>query len=176
MKKTNNTNTIATETKTNAIVLGDETTRTINALLDSKSVAELRKLASTKGLKNAKQYKRDALVSKLFDILANEYIEKLAAEAEAKSKKSKNANKKSQKGMKKAVKGSNKSLEDDLAQVIEYITGRMADDPDEYAKDILIVYGREVLIKAMAFFHIKGWYRIYNKHVMVERLVGVVAA
>lgn len=174
MKKTNNTNTTATETKTNAIVLGDETTRTINALLDSKSVAELRKLASTKGLKNAKQYKRDVLVSKLFGILADEYAEKLAAEA--KSKKSKNANKKSQKGMKKAVKGSNKSLEDDLAQVIEYITGRMADDPDEYAKDILIVYGREVLIKAMAFFHIKGWYRIYNKHVMVERLVGVVAA
>lgn len=161
--------------KNNNIVLSNTTLQTIDELLNNKSVAELRKMAPKYGIKSASKYRRPVLVSLLADALEQEYKAHLAEE-QAKQPKEKKAKAKS-KGT-KAIKGSNKAedVENDVAQVIEYLDGRAHNDSPEYIKDILLVYGRQTLIRVMANYKVKGWYRIYNKYVMVEKLAEVVAA
>lgn len=159
----------------NNIVLSSTTLKTINELLDSKSVSELRKMAPKYGIKSASKYRRPALVSLLADAIEQEYKARLVEE-QAKQPKAKQP--KEKKAGTKAIKGSNKAedVENDVAQVIEYLDGRAHNDSPEYIKDALLVYGRQTLIRVMATYKIKGWYRIYNKHVMVEKLADVVAA
>lgn len=181
----------------NNIVLSNTTLQTIDELLNSKSVSELRKMAPKYGIKSASKYRRPVLVSLLADAIEQEYKARLAEEQakqpkEKKSKKTpkekqpkeKKTNTKAIKGSDakpngtKAIKGSNKAedVENDVAQVIEYLDGRAHNDSPEYIKDALLVYGRQTLIRVMATYKIKGWYRIYNKYVMVEKLAEVVAA
>lgn len=159
----------------NNIVLSSATMKTINELLDSKSVSELRKMAPKYGIKSASKYRRPALVSLLADAIEQEYKARLVEE-QAKQPKAKQP--KEKKASTKAIKGSNKAedVENDVAQVIEYLDGRAHNDSPEYIKDALLVYGRQTLIRVMATYKIKGWYRIYNKYVMVEKLAEVVAA
>lgn len=172
----------------NNIVLSSTTLKTINEMLDSKSVSELRKMAPKYGIKSASKYRRPALVSLLADAIEQEYKARLVEE-QAKQPKEKKAKEKkaSTKAIKvsgakpngtKAIKGSNKAedVENDVAQVIEYLDGRAHNDSPEYIKDALLVYGRQTLIRVMANYKVKGWYRIYNKYVMVEKLAEVVAA
>lgn len=168
----------------NNIVLSNTTLQTINKLLDSKSVSELRKMAPKYGIKSANKYRRPVLVSLLANAIEQEYKARLAEEQakQPKEKKSKKTPKEKQpkekKASTKAIKGSNKAedVEKDVAQVIEYLDGRAHNDNPEYIKDALLVYGRQTLIRVMATYKIKGWYRIYNKYVMVEKLAEVVAA
>lgn len=168
----------------NNVVLSNTTLQTINELLNGKSVSELRKMAPKYGIKSASKYRRPVLVSLLADALEQEYKARLAEEQakQPKEKKSKKAPKEKQpkekKASTKAIKGSNKAedVENDVAQVIEYLDGRAHNDSPEYIKDALLVYGRQTLIRVMATYKIKGWYRIYNKYVMVEKLAEVVAA
>lgn len=159
----------------NNIVLSSTTLKTINELLDSKSVSELRKMAPKYGIKSASKYRRPALVSLLADAIEQEYKARLVEE-QAKQPKEKKA--KEKKAGTKAIKGSNKAedVENDVAQVIEYLDGRAHNDSPECIKDALLVYGRQTLIRVMANYKVKGWYRIYNKYVMVEKLAEVVAA
>lgn len=163
----------------NNIVLSNTTLQTIDELLNSKSVSELRKMAPKYGIKSASKYRRPVLVSLLADALEQEYKARLAEE-QAKQPKEKKSKKtpKEKKASTKAIKGSNKAedVENDVAQVIEYLDGRAHNDSPEYIKDVLLVYGRQTLIRVMATYKIKGWYRIYNKYVMVEKLAEVVAA
>lgn len=167
--------------KNTNIVLSNTTLQAIDELLNNKSVSELRKMAPKYGIKNASKYRRPVLVSLLADALEQEYKARLAEE-QAKQPKSKKAPKEKQpkekKASTKAIKGSNKAedVENDVAQVIEYLDGRAHNDSPEYIKDILLVYGRQTLIRVMANYKVKGWYRIYNKYVMVEKLAEVVAA
>lgn len=158
----------------NNIVLSNTTLQTINELLDSKSVSELRKMAPKYGIKSASKYRRPVLVSLLANAIEQEYKARLAEE-QAKQPKEKKSKKKANT---KAIKGSNKAedVENDVAQVIEYLDGRAHNDSPEYIKDALLVYGRQTLIRVMATYKIKGWYRIYNKYVMAEKLAEVVAA
>lgn len=168
----------------NNIVLSNTTLQTINELLDSKSVSELRKMAPKYGIKSASKYRRPVLVSLLADAIEQEYKARLAEEQakQPKEKKSKKTPKEKQpkekKTSTKAIKGSNKAedVENDVAQVIEYLDSRAHNDSPECIKDALLVYGRQTLIRVMATYKIKGWYRIYNKYVMVEKLAEVVAA
>lgn len=159
----------------NNIVLSSTTLKTINELLDSKSVSELRKMAPKYGIKSASKYRRPTLVSLLADAIEQEYKARLVEE-QAKQPKAKQP--KEKKASTKAIKGSNKAedVENDVAQVIEYLDGRAHNDSPEYIKDALLVYGRQTLIRVMANYKVKGWYRIYNKYVMVEKLAEVVAA
>lgn len=172
----------------NNIVLSSTTLKTINEMLDSKSVSELRKMAPKYGIKNASKYRRPALVSLLADAIEQEYkarlVEEQAKQPKAKQPKEKKASTKAIKGSgakpngTKAIKGSNKAedVENDVAQVIEYLDGRAHNDSPEHIKDVLLVYGRQTLIRVMANYKVKRWYRIYNKYVMVEKLAEVVAA
>lgn len=163
----------------NNIVLSNTTLQTIDELLNGKSVSELRKMAPKYGIKSASKYRRPVLVSLLANAIEQEYKARLAEEQakQPKEKKSKKAPKE-KKASTKAIKGSNKAedVENDVAQVIEYLDGRAHNDSPEYIKDALLVYGRQTLIRVMATYKIKGWYRIYNKYVMVEKLAEVVAA
>lgn len=168
----------------NNIVLSNTTLQTIDELLNGKSVSELRKMAPKYGIKSASKYRRPVLVSLLAGAIEQEYKARLAEE-QAKQPKEKQPKKthkekqpKEKKASTKAVKGSNKAedVENDVAQVIEYLDGRAHNDSPEYIKDALLVYGRQTLIRVMATYKIKGWYRIYNKYVMVEKLAEVVAA
>lgn len=165
--------------KNTNIVLSNTTLQTINKLLNGKSVSELRKMAPKYGIKSASKYRRPVLVSLLADALEQEYKARLAEE-QAKQSKEKQPKKapKEKKASTKAIKGSNKAedVENDVAQVIEYLDGRAHNDSPEYIKDALLVYGRQTLIRVMATYKIKGWYRICNKYVMVEKLAEVVAA
>ena len=176
----------------NNIVLSNTTLQTIDELLNGKSVSELRKMAPKYGIKSASKYRRPVLVSLLANAIEQEYKARLAEEQakqpkEKKSKKTHKEKKASTKAIKgsgakpngtKAIKGSNKAedVENDVAQVIEYLDGRAHNDSPEYIKNALLVYGRQTLIRVMATYKIKGWYRIYNKYVMVEKLAEVVAA
>lgn len=157
------------------IVLSSTTLKAINEMLDSKSVSELRKMAPKYGIKSASKYRRPTLVSLLADAIEQEYKARLVEE-QAKQPKAKQP--KEKKASTKAIKGSNKAedVENDVAQVIEYLDGRAHNDSPEYIKDALLVYGRQTLIRVMANYKVKGWYRIYNKYVMVEKLAEVVAA
>lgn len=159
----------------NNIVLSSTTLKTINELLDSKSVSELRKMAPKYGIKSASKYRRPTLVSLLADAIEQEYKARLVEEQ---AKQSKAKQPKEKKASTKAIKGSNKAedVKNDVAQVIEYLDGRAHNDSPEYIKDALLVYGRQTLIRVMANYKVKGWYRIYNKYVMVEKLAEVVAA
>lgn len=168
----------------NNVVLSNTTLQTIDELLNGKSVSELRKMAPKYGIKSASKYRRPVLVSLLANAIEQEYKARLAEEQakQPKEKKSKKTPKEKQpkekKASTKAIKGSNKAedVENDVAQVIEYLDGRAHNDSPEYIKDALLVYGRQTLIRVMATYKIKGWYRIYNKYVMVEKLAEVVAA
>ncbi len=172
----------------NNIVLSSTTLKTINEMLDSKSVSELRKMAPKYGIESASKYRRPALVSLLADAIEQEYkarlVEEQAKQPKEKKAKEKKASTKAIKGSgakpngTKAIKGSNKAedVENDVAQVIEYLDGRARNDSPECIKDALLVYGRQTLIRVMANYKVKRWYRIYNKYVMVEKLAEVVAA
>ena len=73
----------------NNIVLSSTTLKTINELLDSKSVSELRKMAPKYGIKSASKYRRPALVSLLADAIEQEYKARLVEEQAKQPKASK---------------------------------------------------------------------------------------
>lgn len=149
--KNTNTNTI----KTN-----------IQNTLTNSTVAELRKLASTKGLKNAKQYKRVELVERLFAIMVAE------AEAEQATKASKSTKKYDYKPDAEMV---SKQVEDGNTYLLGIHALGCVDDRDN-AIVVLVALNRQALIRLMKSWGVKGWYRIYDKATMIDRLLAVAAA
>lgn len=138
----------------------------IQKTIADMTVADMRKAAKEFGIKNAKQYKRPELFEKLFAAMV------ARAEADA----AQDAAKKSQKGMHKAPKGSNRKVEDDVAEAVEYLNGKAHGDDAGSIETNLLTYGRQVLIRIMTMYKIKGWYRIYNKYTMAAKIAEQVAA
>ena len=147
-------------TNTNTIKVNIQNT------LTNSTVAELRKLASTKGLKNAKQYKRVELVERLFAIMVAE------AEAEQATKASKPAKKYDYKPDAEMV---SKQVEDGNTYLLGIHALGCVDDRDN-AVVVLVALNRQALIRLMKSWGVKGWYRIYDKATMVDRLLAVAAA
>lgn len=121
---------------------------TLTEQVNKMTVAEMRQAAKCLGIKNAKKYKRAVLSGMVVDAM---YESKMAQS----------------KTTKKSAKGSNLNIEVDVAKV-EAILGT-ADK--QSAIETLMAYGRQVLIRVMKSYHVKGWYRIYDKPTMVSRIV-----
>ena len=138
----------------------------IQNTLTNSTVAELRKLASTKGLKNAKQYKRVELVERLFTIMVAE------AEAEQATKANKSTKKYDYKPDAEMV---SKQVEDGNTYLLGIHALGCIDDRDN-AVVVLVALNRQALIRLMKSWGVKGWYRIYDKATMVDRLLAVAAA
>lgn len=138
----------------------------IQNTLTNSTVAELRKLASTKGLKNAKQYKRVELVERLFTIMVAE------AEADQATKVSKSTKKYDYKPDAEMV---SKQVEDGNTYLLGIHALGCVDDRDN-AVVVLVALNRQALIRLMKSWGVKGWYRIYDKATMVDRLLAVAAA
>lgn len=116
--------------------------------VNKMTVAEMRQTAKCLGIKNAKKYKRDVLSGMIVDVM---YQNKMAQSKVAK----------------KSAKGSNLNVEMDVAKVEAFL--ETADK--QSAIETLMAYGRQVLIRVMKSYHVKGWYRIYDKPTMVSRII-----
>lgn len=116
--------------------------------VNKMTVAEMRQAAKCLGIKNAKKYKRDVLSEMVIHAM---YQSKMAQS----------------KTTKKSAKGSNLNIEVDVAKVEAIL--ETADK--QSAIETLMAYGRQVLIRVMKSYHVKGWYRIYDKPTMVSRIV-----
>lgn len=121
---------------------------TLTEQVNKMTVAEMRQAAKCLGIKNAKKYKRDVLSDMVIDAM---YESKMAQS----------------KTTKRSAKGSNLNIELDVAKVEAIL--ETADK--QSAIETLTAYGRQVLIRVMKSYHVKGWYRIYDKPTMVSRIV-----
>lgn len=156
----------------NNIVLSSTTLKTINELLDSKSVSELRKMAPKYGIKSASKYRRPALVSLLADAIEQEYKARLVEEQAKQPKASKPAKKYDYKPNAEMV---SKQVEDGNTYLLGIHALGCVDDRDN-AVVVLVALNRQALIRLMKSWGVKGWYRIYDKATMVDRLLAVAAA
>lgn len=116
--------------------------------VNKMTVAEMRQAAKCLGIKNAKKHKRGVLSEMVIHAM---YQSKMAQSKTAK----------------KSAKGSNLNIEVDVAKVEAIL--ETADK--QSAIETLMAYGRQVLIRVMKSYHVKGWYRIYDKPTMVSRIV-----
>lgn len=116
--------------------------------VNKMTVAEMRQAAKCLGIKNAKKHKRDVLSGMVIDAM---YESKMAQS----------------KTTKKSAKGSDLNIEVDVAKVEAVLETAT----QQYAVEALMAYGRQVLIRVMKSYHVKGWYRIYDKPTMVSRIV-----
>lgn len=124
------------------------TRSTLTEEVNKMTVAEMRQAAKCLGIKNAKKYKRDVLSGMVIDAM---YENKMAQSKTAK----------------KSAKGSNLNIEVDVAKVEAILETATR----QYAVEALMAYGRQVLIRVMKSYHVKGWYRVYDKPTMVSRIV-----
>nr|DAR34898.1 MAG TPA: Rho termination factor, N-terminal domain [Caudoviricetes sp.] len=121
---------------------------TLTEEVNKMTVAEMRQAAKCLGIKNAKKYKRDVLSGMVIDAM---YENKMAQSKTAK----------------KSAEGSNLNIEVDVAKVEAVLETATR----QYAVEALMAYGRQVLIRVMKSYHVKGWYRIYDKPTMVSCIV-----
>lgn len=156
----------------NNIVLSSTTLKTINELLDSKSVSELRKMAPKYGIKSASKYRRPALVSLLADAIEQEYKARLVEEQAKQPKASKSTKKY---GYKPDAEMVSKQVEDGNTYLLGIHALGCVDDRDN-AVVVLVALNRQALIRLMKSWGVKGWYRIYDKATMIDRLLAVAAA
>lgn len=155
--------------------------------VEKMTVADMRKAATTYGIKNAKQYKRVELAEKLIAQMIAVQESSIKAEAEAQEKEqkaieaanaeqAKKAEKKAKKE-KKAAESKDKrykadKLEDDQVneQVDELVSDLLAATPDEVKGMNLYDVNRKVLIEVMKQLHCKLWYRTYDKPTMIAKI------
>ena len=156
----------------NNIVLSSTTLKTINELLDSKSVSELRKMAPKYGIKSASKYRRHTLVSLLADAIEQEYKARLVEEQAKQPKASKSTKKYDYKPDAEMV---SKQFEDGNTYLLGIHALGCVDDRDN-AVVVLVALNRQALIRLMKSWGVKGWYRIYDKATMIDRLLAVAAA
>lgn len=126
---------------------------TVTKKVNDMTVAEMRDLAKQLGIKNAKKHKRAELSVMLIDELCK--LEQPSS------------------GSGKRAKGSNKSVELDVEEVEAFLDKASNGEAGsrEYAISVLMAYGRQVLIRVMKACKVKGWYRIYDKTTMVDRIM-----
>lgn len=146
----------------------------IRAEVESMKVAEMRKVATTYGIKKPSQYRRPELTEKLVAQMA--IAKKQAFEAEeaakaAEKKAAKKASKAQNKGDKryKATKVENEN--------VEALADELLGKTEEQFKQVnLFDINRKVLIELMKKLHCKMWYRTYDKPTMVAKINAVMFA
>lgn len=124
----------------------------ITKAVETMSVAEMRKVASKYGIKNAKRYKRVQLSELL--------IEAMVLEAKAISKRHNGKRIKAQEVKQENVE----VLAKELLEGIETLTNKE-----------LMQTNRKVLIAVMKMLHCSKWYRTYDKATMVQKITDKVA-
>lgn len=138
---------------------------TIEETVSKMTVAQMRVRAKELGIKNAKKYKRAELSEMV--------VEAMVAVEQAKVTVAKKPS--SQKSTNRAARGSNKNTDADVAEVERFLAACHNTSGDSITS-VLVAYGRTVLIRVMADRKIKGWYRIYDKRTMIEKIVEQVGA
>lgn len=126
-------------------------TNEVKNRVENMVVAEMRKVATQYGIKNASKYKRAELEQML--------IEAMVKEAEAK-----------QKSSTKRIKAEKVEREDIEALAKELLSGI-----ETISSEQLMRTNRKVLITVMKMLHCSKWYRTYDKATMVEKITNAVA-
>lgn len=145
----------------------------IRTEVEGMKVAEMRKVATTYGIKKPSQYKRVELIEKLVAQMAAVRKSMIEAEEEAKAaeKKANKAQKKQNNGDKryKATKVENED--------VEALVDELLDKTEEQFRQVnLFDINRKVLIELMKKLHCTLWYRTYDKPTMVAKINAVVFA
>ena len=147
----------------------DEIVRAARESVDKMTVQQMRLAAKGLGIKSASKYRRPQLTEMVVDKMVEQTIENVKKMDEVAKKVGK---------VKKSIKGSNKDIGHDVQVIGEYL--EKAYNGDVGSRDDvvqhLMTFGRQVLIRAMKYCKVKGWYRIYDKPTMVSRIVEVIGA
>lgn len=124
----------------------------ITKVVESMSVAEMRKAASKYGIKNAKKYKRVQLSELL--------VEAMELEAKANSKRS---------------NGKRVKAEEVKQENVEVLAKELLEGIETLTNEELMQTNRKVLIAVMKMLHCSKWYRTYDKATMIQKITGKVA-
>ena len=124
--------------------------RDITKVVESMTVAEMRKAASKCGIKNAKKYKRVQLSELLVKAMT----------AETNSKKSSG----------KRIKAEEVKQED-----VEVLAKELLEGIETLTNEELMQVNRKILIAVMKMLHCSKWYRTYDKATMVQKITDKVA-
>lgn len=124
----------------------------ITKVVESMSVAEMRKAASKYGIKNAKKYKRVQLSELL--------VEAMELEAKANSKRS---------------NGKRVKAEEVKQENVEVLAKELLEGIETLTNEELMQTNRKVLIAVMKMLHCSKWYRTYDKATMVQKITDKVA-
>lgn len=147
----------------------DEIVRAARESVDKMTVQQMRLVAKGLGIKSASKYRRPQLTEMVVDKMVEQTVENMKKMDEVAKKVGKT---------KKSIKGSNKDIGRDAQVIGEYL--EKAYNGDVGSRDDvvqhLMTFGRQVLIRAMKYCKVKGWYRIYDKPTMVSRIVEVIGA
>lgn len=154
----------------------------IRTEVEGMKVAEMRKVATTYGIKKPSQYKRVELIEKLVDQMTAVRKSVIEAEEEAKA-----AEKKAEKKVKKnyykpVATEDNKNLAERKARyerlrnaienfdlkVDQVLAGNATEEQ-------LAAMERDVLVEAAKVLKVAGWYKLHNKAAMVKAIREVVA-
>lgn len=149
----------------------------IRTEVEGMKVAEMRKVATTYGIKKPSQYKRVELIEKLVDQMTAVRKSVIEAEEEAKAKTAKAA-KKANKAQKKQNNGdkrykATKVENEDVEAFVEELLGKTE---EQFRQVNLFDVNRKVLIELMKKLHCTLWYRTYDKPTMVAKINAVVFA
>lgn len=155
----------------------------IRTEVEAMKVAEMRKVATTYGIKKPSQYKRVELIEKLVDQMTAVRKSMIEAEEESKAAEKKAEAKKAKKSYYKPVAAEdNKNLAERKARyerlrsaienfdlkVDQVLTGNATEEQLEAME-------RDVLVEAVKVLKVAGWYKLHNKAAMVKAIREVVA-
>lgn len=125
----------------------------IEAKVANMKVAEMRKEATKRGIKNVSKYKREQLSEMLITIMV--------AEEDAKRT--------------KKVKSSRKKATEVKTEDIETLASELLEGIETIDEEELLATNRKVLIQVMKMLHCSRWYRTYDKATMVAKIKEKVA-
>ena len=125
----------------------------IEAKVANMKVAEMRKEATKRGIKNVSKYKREQLSEMLVTIMVAEEDAKRA----------------------KKVKSSRKKATEVKMEDVETLASELLEDIETIGDEELLATNRKVLIQVMKMLHCSKWYRTYDKATMVAKIKEKVA-
>ena len=147
----------------------DEIVRAAHESVDKMTVQQMRLAAKGLGIKSASKYRRPQLTEMEVDKMVEQTAENMKKMDEVAKKVVKT---------KKSIKGSNKDLGHDVQVIGEYLEKAYNGEAGSRAEVVqyLKALGRKVLIMAVKYYTVKGWYRIYDKQKMDSRIVEEIGA
>ena len=125
----------------------------IEAKVANMKVAEMRKEATKRGIKNVSKYKREQLSEMLVTIMVAEEDAKRAKKAKSSRK-----------------KATEVKMED-----VETLASELLEGIETIGDEELLATNRKVLIQVMKMLHCSKWYRTYDKVTMVAKIKEKVA-